>query len=338
MSGARRPRSRSVKPTIVEIIDLRHFASADLRPLLTAECEAWQAQLDWDYTGSCEMVLRYVDSKILPGLAALERGRIFGYTYFVFEGSKGVIGDLFVDGDTDGASSSAGSTVNRAAEQRLLTQVIETLQNSSSVQRVETQLLMYKTGTAAEPFVRAGFARHARLFMALSLHGITDSAPRPLPPELAIRPWGEMDFQGVAMLIRAAYQGHVDAEINDQYQTVSGSLRFLNNIIRFPGCGTFDAEASYLAVHREQHTVVGVVLCSTIRADVGHITQICVLPEYRGQGVGEALMAQSAMNLKRRAFTQISLTVTEANRGAVALYQRIGFSTRRMFDAFVWNR
>ena len=40
----------------------------------------------------------------------------------------------------------------------------------------------------------------------------------------------------------------MDSEINDQYRTLSGSLRFLNNIVRFPGCGTFDPEGSFVAV------------------------------------------------------------------------------------------
>jgi hypothetical protein len=42
------------------------------------------------------MILRYVDAKILPGYAAVDRGRVFGYSFFVYEGNKGVIGDLYV--------------------------------------------------------------------------------------------------------------------------------------------------------------------------------------------------------------------------------------------------
>jgi len=33
----------------------------------------------------------------------------------------------------------------------------------------------------------------------------------------------------------------------------------------------------------------------------------------------------------------ISLTVTEANDRAIALYKRIGFESTRVFDAFVWE-
>src|SRR5437588_10165832 len=120
----------------VEILDLRHFSSVDLRPLLEDETRTWSRLLSWDYSGSAAMILRYVDAKILPGYAAIERGRIFGYAFFVYEGSKGVIGDLFV-GATNGVRAENGA---HAIEVRLLTHVIETLQRSPGIHRVEAQL------------------------------------------------------------------------------------------------------------------------------------------------------------------------------------------------------
>ena len=83
----------------MEILDLRHFSSSDLRPLLDEEAQLWSKLLAWDYSNSAEMILRYIDARILPGYAALEKGRFCGYSFFVYEGSKGVIGDLFVEGD-----------------------------------------------------------------------------------------------------------------------------------------------------------------------------------------------------------------------------------------------
>src|SRR5581483_6663964 len=87
----------------VEILDLRHFSSADLRPLLEDEIKVWANSLCWDYTSSAEMILRYMDAKFLPGYAAVSRGKIFGYSFFVYENSKGVIGDLFVSRGENGA-------------------------------------------------------------------------------------------------------------------------------------------------------------------------------------------------------------------------------------------
>ena len=312
----------------MEVLDLRHFSSVDLRPLLQDEVQVWSRLLSWDYTSSADMILRYVDSRILPGYAAVERGRIMGYSFFVYEGSKGVIGDLYT---TNGRESEE----QHATESRLVTHVIETLQQSPGIHRVEAQLLVHETGAVVRPFTDQGFKRHPRLFMVLPLHETTKMKAA-LPPEIEIRRWSEQDYQSVAALITNAYRGHVDAEINDQYRSLSGSLRFLNNIVRFPGCGTFDPESSFVAVHK-RNTLVGLILCSRVRNDVGHVTQICVLPTYRSHGIGQALLATSVNNLQQRNFTMLSLTVTQDNTHAVELYKRLGFETKRVFDAFVWQ-
>lgn len=313
----------------MEILDLRHFSSADLRPLLEDEVVMWRRLLSWDYSGSAEMILRYMDAKILPGYAAIERGSIFGYSFFVYEQVKGVIGDLYV--------RYGGRTSNRReVEERLLTHVIETLQQSPGIHRVEAQLLAHDTGEVAQPFLQQGFSRHPRVFMNFDIRQHPQTAPV-LKPEFEIRPWSEPEYQPAAALITAAYRGHVDAEINDQYRTLSGSLRFLNNIVRFPGCGTFDPQASFVVVQRHSRSLVGLILCSQIRPDVGHITQVCVLPEYRSAGLGVVLLAATTRSLRERRFQAISLTVTEANDRAIALYKRIGFESTRVFDAFVWE-
>ena len=211
----------------MEILDLRHFSSVDLRPLLEDEVREWARLLSWDYSGSAEMILRYVDAKILPGYAAVERGRIVGYAFFVYEGSKGVIGDLFV--------ANGGRLPDpHEVESRLLLHVIETLQQSPGIHRVEAQLLVHEAGVVARPFVEQGFQRHPRLFMVLPLSH-TPKPPPAMDAEVEIRRWTEHDYQPAAALITSAYRGHVDSEINDQYRTLSGSLRFLNNIVRFPG-------------------------------------------------------------------------------------------------------
>ncbi len=316
----------------MEIMDLRHFASSDLRPLLERESQDWARELAWDYHGSAEMILRYVDAKILPGYAAVERGRVQGYAFFVYEGPKGVIGDLYVD---PALRENNGTPL----PSRLLTHVIETLQHSPGIHRVEAQLLMHESGAVSRVFQQEGFRSYRRLFMVLPLAGRNGCGKSALetPPDIDIRRWAEHDFQGAAAVITAAYRDHVDAEINDQYRTISGSMRFLNNIVRFPGCGVFDPEASLVAIHRPSKTMVGVILCSRVKDDVGHVTQVCVMPELRCRGVGRALLAATTADLVRRRFNSLSLTVTEANARAVDLYRRLGFQVTRVFDAFVWE-
>jgi ribosomal protein S18 acetylase RimI-like enzyme len=240
-----------------------------------------------------------------------------------------VVGDLFVANGNRLPNS-------REVELKLLTHVIETLQQSPGIHRVEAQLLAHESGSVARPFLDQGFQRHPRLFMVLELGKISPLVP-PTHREIEIRRWTEADYQSAAAVITAAYRGHVDAQINDQYHTLGGSLRFLNNIVRFPGCGLFDAESSFAAVDRKAKNLIGLILCSRVRGDVGHVTQVCVLPEYRSRGIGESLLAATAGRLRKRGFSMLSLTVTEANSRAVALYRRLNFESKRVFDAFVWE-
>ena len=316
----------------MEIVDLRHFGSAELRPLLEKESRQWMESLTWDYRGSAEMILRYVDAKILPGYAAVSQGRVCGYAFFVYEGSKGVIGDLYVEnGWHDGGHQA------RSLEEQLLAHVIETLQHSPGIHRVEAQLLLHPADSVARPFLEEGFQRNRRLFMVWPLNGHESAAAPAMPPDILVRRWSETDFGAAATVITAAYRNHVDSLINDQYRTVNGSQRFLNNIIRFPGCGVFDNDSSLVAVHKPSKTMVALILCSRVKEDVGHVTQVCVVPEQRGHGIGERLLLVSAENLRRRHFSSLSLTVTEANTRAVDLYKKLGFHVARVFDAFVWE-
>ena len=153
----------------------------DLRPLLDDETQVWSRLLSWDYSGSAEMILRYVDAKILPGYAAVDRGRVFGYSFFVYEGSKGVIGDLYV-------INGARLPNAREVELKLLTHVIETLQQSPGIHRVEAQLLAHEANAVSRPFLETGFQRHPRLFMTLTL-GKSAAEKVPTHPEVEIRPW-----------------------------------------------------------------------------------------------------------------------------------------------------
>ncbi|HSM85580.1 MAG TPA: N-acetyltransferase [Candidatus Limnocylindrales bacterium] len=312
----------------VEILDLRHFNSNHLRPLLEHETRVWAEMMSWDYRPSAEMILRYVDSKILPGYAAVENGHVGGYAFFVYEGSKGVIGDLYADNSIP--------IEGESVEHRLAAHVIDTLQRSPGVHRIEAQLLPHDSGMLSGPFLAEGFRQYPRLFLMLPLRaGVSPRITQ--SPDIEFRRWVEQDFQPAAAVITTSYRSHIDSEINDQYRSLNGSLRFLNNIVRFPGCGIFDGNASFVALHKPTRSIAGLLLCSRVRDDVGHITQVCVLPEHRGRRIGESLIGLCTQELRSRNFFALSLTVTEANAGAVELYRKLGFQQRRKFDAFVWE-
>src|ERR1700727_3143633 len=84
--------------TQLEILDLRHFSARQLRPLLETESRVWEQRLRWNYRSSTELLLQYLDSRILPGFVALDRGRVCGFAFCVYEGHKAVIGDVYAIG------------------------------------------------------------------------------------------------------------------------------------------------------------------------------------------------------------------------------------------------
>jgi ribosomal protein S18 acetylase RimI-like enzyme len=316
--------------TQLEILDLRHFSARQLRPLLETESRVWEQRLRWNYQSSTELLLQYLDSRILPGFVALDRGRICGFTFCVYEGQKAVVGDAF-------------ATANDPAHvlqitQSLLHQLLQLLQHSPGIQRVESQLLLYDAGSIDEPFRAAGFAMYPRLFMEYDLPPQTPTPTSSLPPHIELLGWSSDYYQAAAELIHESYLGHIDARINDQYCSLHGSLRFLHNIVRFPGCGVFDPEASWVLRDQRNGALIGMLLCSRVATDVAHITQLCVATAYRRQRLGIALLEHCIHHLTRSRFAAITLTVTEANHQAVKLYQDSGFFIRHRFDAMVLDK
>ncbi len=316
----------------LSILDLRHFAAASLRPVLEAESRVWAERLDWDYSASIQLLLQYLDARVLPGFVALLDKRVVGYTFCVYEDRKAVIGDVF--GLPDREVAPEGLTQSDV-EASLLRQLFSLLQHSPGV-------LLHPHNAHAPLFHEHGFAVHERLFMDLPLDGFpAEQASAGQKEDLAargleLRTWRETDFQAAGSLIANAYEGHLDRPINDQYRSVAGSLRFLHNIIRFPGCGVFDPQSSHVLADRSTGALVGLVLCSRVREDVQHITQLCVAARARNSGLGTTLLQVAARALAERGFSRLSLTVTAGNKRAAALYSRVGFRQRHSFDAMVW--
>jgi GNAT superfamily N-acetyltransferase len=319
-------------PPQLEILDLRHFSAAQLKPLLRDEATRWQRRLHWDYERASATLLEYLDGRILPGYAALRSvgdHRILGYAFSVFEAAKAVIGDVYALDETE-------STHNPVCD-TLLHHLIELLQATPGIDRIESQLLMFPTGALAGPFRAYGFRTYPRLFMTARL---PHPASRSQPPTTAhlFQSWQPEFYDSAAAFIHRCYAGHMDSSINDQYQTLHGSQRFLHNIIRFPGCGIFAPEHSWLLRNPATHAIEALLLSSRVRADVAHITQLCVDPALRGRGLGQQILDHHATRIVRAGVRELSLTVTEANSPAVELYERNGFSTLHRFEAMVWDK
>jgi ribosomal protein S18 acetylase RimI-like enzyme len=310
----------------MEILDLRQLRSRDLEALLAEEQQLWQDRLQWNYSNTASLILRFLDARSLSGYAAMEAQRVVGYGFFVYEDHKGLIGDAFV----------SEPFRNGTTEVRLMTHLIETLGATPGIRRIEAQLMNFGGDAVLEWFVGQEFQVHRRKFLGLSL---ADGLP-PIPSRSAgvdVTAWSSRWITEAARLITRAYLGHVDSEISDQYRSQAGAARFLDNIVRYPGCGVFHPPASFLGFLPGADSPCGMILTSVVQEGVAHITQLCVEPELQRLGIGGLLMQRALETLRASGFRAVTLSVTESNERAVCFYERLRFATLNEFYAFAWD-
>ena len=71
--------------------------------------------------------------------------------------------------------------------------------------------------------------------------------------------------------------------------------------------------------------VIGYVM-AYLRPDLeGHVMSIAVDPDYRGRGIGSALLSEVIERLAARGAKWIGLEVRVSNENAIKLYERFGF-------------
>src|SRR5215471_12420538 len=115
-----------------EVTDLREIPAGYLDFLLEEETATWRRDLDWDFQPSADLVRRFVEMQSLAGYALVEGTRVAGYSYYVCEEDKGLIGDLYV--------RAAHRSVEN--ENALIEAVLGAMWRTPGVRRVEAQLMM----------------------------------------------------------------------------------------------------------------------------------------------------------------------------------------------------
>ncbi|HEV2417076.1 MAG TPA: GNAT family N-acetyltransferase [Terriglobia bacterium] len=312
-----------------EIIDIRHFEAKDFAPLLEAESAAWFKTLRWDYTPSARLISACLADKRLSGYALVNGGKIEGYSFFLYEGEKGLIGDLFVQPSSEMLENAVS----------LLEHVIETLKATPGVRRVEAQLPHFSLVELDACFSRHRFESYLRRFMSRRIEAPeVEHKPDGWDKEFEIEPWQKKHNHEAARLLCRAYRSHVDARINDQYASTGGTAHLIENIVHLRGCGEHLPQASFAAIHRASRKLAGIIALTAVRAATAHVPQVAVDVEFQNRHVGAALMEVSFREAAKLGFQEVTLTVTDANRGAVRFYDHLGFETFQTFGAYVWNR
>jgi ribosomal protein S18 acetylase RimI-like enzyme len=306
-------------------IPISYFDPSLLFPLMEEEEKAWMSDLGWDYAPIRKILVAYIKQKLLPGYVAVNAKEAIGYTYFLVNQAKGIIGAIYA------------SKTERSQEvvEELLSLTISSLKDSPQIKRVEAQIMPFNDLNLTVAFTRNSFSHYPRYYLDLALsdcrrHAESNSTAR-------IIPWDSSYLPRAAEMVMTSYRDQLDAVLCADYRTAAGCESYIRSLVENPGCGIFMPEASFMALD-EQNMPCGFVIGCRISGGVGIIPQIAVHPAYQERSLGNALMNCSFEQFQSSGFHTVSLTVTKENRRAFEWYQRLGFKTRKEFGAYVWER
>ena len=90
--------------------------------------------------------------------------------------------------------------------------------------------------------------------------------------------------------------------------------------------------------------VVGYIMCRAeyrfshiypgLLVRMGHVVSIAVLPDYRGRGLGTALMVEGMRRMRKRGLREVYLEVRVSNSVAIHLYRKLGFVVVRVIKGY----
>lgn len=311
----------------VQVVPLSGVSVAEFESLFEQEIRNWRRELFWDYRPTISLIRRQIRSRCLPGHAIVSsRGVLAGYSYYLIDRLIGAIGNLYVAPEWNTSEN----------YDQLLRETLFSLRSWGNVQQIECQLVPFNCNLIPL-FRQHGFSIVKRYFLSLSVVELNwQPAVEHAPDGFSIQPWKEHFHDAVAEIVHDSFQGSPDEKLCHDYQTPSGCSRFLQNLVRGPGCGVFTPESSYLALD-QQKQVCAVIITSRIGPGIGMIPQLSVRRRDQRKGLGSWLLRTYFRVAQREGLQRITLSVSEPNRVACQLYDRLGFRPTQTFHAFLWE-
>lgn len=137
-------------------------------------------------------------------------------------------------------------------------------------------------------------------------------------------PWHSSLLYDHAEVKYLSFNDEIDALVFPNLGDRQGCLHLMQEISRRPG---FRPEATWLIACQDGY-------CGTIqgvndRAGLGSIQNLGVMPLYRCQGLGLALLLKALWGFRQAGLAKGFLEVTAQNEGALRIYHRLGFRRRK---------
>ena len=159
---------------------------------------------------------------------------------------------------------------------------------------------------------------YKRFRMEIDLDGPIPSAE--LPPMFSWAAWDESLLERHAEVKFRSFCCEIDAHVFPCLGERQGCLRLMREIRRKPG---FLPAATWLI--SGPFGYVGTIQGVTDRGPIGAIQNVGVAPEFRGRGLGQALVFKTLEGFRSAGLRRAFLEVTAENSSAVRLYRSVGF-------------
>jgi ribosomal protein S18 acetylase RimI-like enzyme len=305
----------------LHVVDLSAVRPDELEQLWQDEAQLWHERLCWTIADPLYWLQRMVERGAISGKILRKGTQAAGYACYVVVGALGVISRLVISPECDA----------HAAEM-LIRETVGALRRTG-VSRIEGSFIAADSTTLPQVFERLDFQTYWREFLRRPLYPA--GGYQALPQHVYLEEWRNSNLQEAASVMRAAYEGGVDAELNEYYRSVDGCEVVLGDILNQGACGNPVVRASVIGRHRGR--AIGFILMTEIHPRHAHLAQIAVLPGYQHQGVGRMLLTHCFSILANQAFDRVSLIVSRLNRRALNMYERTGFEPVLSFPVFVWQ-
>ena len=163
---------------------------------------------------------------------------------------------------------------------------------------------------------------------------VYDLVKRPVsPPELPSGfvwvPWSPALLNVHAEVKYRSFCNERDADLFPSFSTLDNCRRLMDSIVSRAG---FLSDTTWLIGLTPPPNSRRREFCATIQGlqhspDAGGIQNVAVLPGFRRQGLGEALVRKALYGFWQNSIRKVVLHVTADNHTAVQLYLRLGFQT-----------
>ena len=153
---------------------------------------------------------------------------------------------------------------------------------------------------------------------------------RSVPPGYTLVPWSPDLLPEHAKIKFFSFRTEIDANVFPCLGSREGCLNLMQEI-SLKDC--FLPEATWLARY-DAPSRGGWEYCGTIQGirdekKCGAIQNLGITPAHRDQNVGTCLLQHSLYGFQKLGILRAVLEVTARNRGAIRLYERVGFRTVR---------